>query len=56
VPISVPGSDVSVGASGGWLQGGGHSMLSASLGLGVDRVVGLLLPGRQILWTLTKNS
>ncbi|THV03671.1 FAD-binding domain-containing protein [Dendrothele bispora CBS 962.96] len=35
----VGGSDRSVGASGGWLQGGGHSMLSNTLGLGVDRVL-----------------
>ncbi|KAF5361121.1 hypothetical protein D9758_009078 [Tetrapyrgos nigripes] len=35
----VGGSDRSVGASGGWLQGGGHSMLSNTMGLGVDRVL-----------------
>ncbi|KAL9711397.1 hypothetical protein Ac2012v2_005943 [Leucoagaricus gongylophorus] len=35
----VGGSDVSVGASGGWLQGGGHGALSPSMGLGVDRVL-----------------
>jgi FAD/FMN-containing dehydrogenase len=28
-----------VGASGGWLMGGGHSVLSPVYGLGVDRVV-----------------
>ena len=33
------GSSPSVGASGGWLQGGGHSVLSPVYGLGVDRVV-----------------
>ncbi|KAI6144188.1 hypothetical protein BKA82DRAFT_4175263, partial [Pisolithus tinctorius] len=31
--------DGSVGAGGGWLQGGGHSSLSPSYGLGVDNVV-----------------
>ncbi|TFK94015.1 FAD-binding domain-containing protein [Polyporus arcularius HHB13444] len=29
----------SVGAAGGWIQGGGHSALSASFGLGVDNVL-----------------
>ncbi|KAI0370333.1 FAD-binding domain-containing protein [Pilatotrama ljubarskyi] len=29
----------SVGAAGGWLQGGGHSALSPSYGLGVDNVL-----------------
>uniref|UniRef100_A0A0W0FA95 FAD-binding PCMH-type domain-containing protein n=1 Tax=Moniliophthora roreri TaxID=221103 RepID=A0A0W0FA95_MONRR len=32
-------SDRTVGTSGGWLQGGGHSMLSNTMGLGVDRVL-----------------
>ncbi|KAL1723573.1 hypothetical protein EV715DRAFT_191128 [Schizophyllum commune] len=35
----VGGSDRSVGMAGGWLQGGGHGMLSVSMGLGVDRVL-----------------
>ncbi|ESK90078.1 fad binding domain-containing protein [Moniliophthora roreri MCA 2997] len=35
----VGGSDRTVGTSGGWLQGGGHSMLSNTMGLGVDRVL-----------------
>ncbi|KAF8871147.1 hypothetical protein BD779DRAFT_1680604 [Infundibulicybe gibba] len=35
----VGGSDESVGAAGGWGQGGGHSPLSPTLGLGVDRVL-----------------
>ncbi|KAE9406765.1 FAD-binding domain-containing protein [Gymnopus androsaceus JB14] len=35
----VGGSDRSVGAVGGWLQGGGHSMLSNTMGLGVDRAL-----------------
>lgn len=35
----VGGSDASVGASGGWLMGGGHGALSNTLGLGVDRVL-----------------
>ncbi|TFK67439.1 FAD-binding domain-containing protein [Pluteus cervinus] len=35
----VGGSDKSVGVAGGWLQGGGHSALSNTMGLGVDRVL-----------------
>ncbi|KJA21009.1 hypothetical protein HYPSUDRAFT_188119 [Hypholoma sublateritium FD-334 SS-4] len=35
----VGGADPSVGASGGWVMGGGHSALSPALGLGVDRVL-----------------
>ncbi|KAJ4488464.1 hypothetical protein J3R30DRAFT_941597 [Lentinula aciculospora] len=35
----VGGSDKTVGAAGGWLQGGGHSMLSNTMGLGVDRAL-----------------
>ncbi|KAK7054541.1 hypothetical protein VNI00_003739 [Paramarasmius palmivorus] len=35
----VGGSDRTVGTSGGWLQGGGHSMLSNTMGLGVDRAL-----------------
>lgn len=34
--VSVGGS---VGASGGWIQGGGHSILSSRYGLGVDNVI-----------------
>jgi FAD/FMN-containing dehydrogenase len=33
------GSDESVGAVGGWLQGGGHGALANTLGLGADRVL-----------------
>ncbi|KAH7337689.1 FAD-binding domain-containing protein [Rhizoctonia solani] len=33
------GTDKTVGAAGGWLQGGGHGILSNTLGLGVDRVL-----------------
>ncbi|KIY66940.1 FAD binding domain-containing protein [Cylindrobasidium torrendii FP15055 ss-10] len=33
------GTDRSVGASGGWLMGGGHGLLSNTMGLGVDRVL-----------------
>jgi len=29
----------SLGAAGGWLQGGGHTALSNNYGLGVDRVL-----------------
>ncbi|KAJ7605971.1 hypothetical protein DFH06DRAFT_1384643 [Mycena polygramma] len=35
----VGGSDRSVGVVGGWTQGGGHSVLSNTMGLGVDRVL-----------------
>ncbi|KAF6750770.1 hypothetical protein DFP72DRAFT_817165 [Ephemerocybe angulata] len=35
----VGGNDKSVGAVGGWLQGGGHSALSNTMGLGADRVL-----------------
>ncbi|KAK1236221.1 hypothetical protein PQX77_000542 [Marasmius sp. AFHP31] len=35
----VGGSDRSVGFVGGWLQGGGHGMLSNTMGLGVDRAL-----------------
>ncbi|PPR06693.1 hypothetical protein CVT26_001454 [Gymnopilus dilepis] len=35
----VGGSDQSVGAAGGWHQGGGHSPLSVTMGLGADRAL-----------------
>ncbi|KAF9262746.1 FAD-binding domain-containing protein [Marasmius fiardii PR-910] len=35
----VGGSDKAVGSVGGWLQGGGHGLLSNTLGLGVDRAL-----------------
>ncbi|KAJ7461116.1 hypothetical protein FB451DRAFT_1269005 [Mycena latifolia] len=35
----VGGYAQTIGASGGWMMGGGHSVLSPSLGLGVDRVL-----------------
>ncbi|KAF8964328.1 FAD-binding domain-containing protein [Flammula alnicola] len=35
----VGGADKTVGVAGGWLQGGGHSALSNTMGLGVDRVL-----------------
>jgi FAD/FMN-containing dehydrogenase len=35
----VGGSSKSVAAAGGWLNGGGHSMLSNTLGLGVDNAL-----------------
>ncbi|EEB88350.1 hypothetical protein MPER_13859, partial [Moniliophthora perniciosa FA553] len=35
----VGGSDRSVGAAGGWLLGGGHGMLSNTMGLGADRAL-----------------
>ncbi|PPQ85186.1 hypothetical protein CVT25_004193 [Psilocybe cyanescens] len=38
------GSDKAVGAAGGWLQGGGHSPLSNTMGLGVDRVYKVVTP------------
>ncbi|KAE8323130.1 FAD-binding domain-containing protein [Aspergillus sergii] len=34
----VGGSSATVGAAGGWITGGGHSILSNELGLGVDNV------------------
>ncbi|KAF8873597.1 FAD-binding domain-containing protein, partial [Gymnopilus junonius] len=37
--LLVGGSDQSVGAAGGWHQGGGHSPLSPTLGLGADRAL-----------------
>ncbi|KAF9535189.1 FAD-binding domain-containing protein [Crepidotus variabilis] len=37
--VFLGGADPSVGASGGWVMGGGHSGLSPSYGLGVDRVL-----------------
>jgi hypothetical protein len=36
---AIGGYHQTVGASGGWLTGGGHSVLSPVYGLGVDRVV-----------------
>ncbi|KAJ7664310.1 hypothetical protein B0H17DRAFT_952096 [Mycena rosella] len=35
----VTGAETTVGASGGWVMGGGHGALSNTLGLGVDRVL-----------------
>jgi hypothetical protein len=35
----IGGYHQTIGASGGWVQGGGHSVLSPVYGLGVDRVV-----------------
>ncbi|KAF9561158.1 FAD-binding domain-containing protein [Agrocybe pediades] len=35
----VAGSDQSVGAAGGWAQGGGHSPLTPNYGLGADRTL-----------------
>ncbi|KAJ7270446.1 isoamyl alcohol oxidase [Mycena rebaudengoi] len=35
----VGGYAQSIGVSGGWMMGGGHSVLSPALGLGVDRVL-----------------
>lgn len=35
----VGGSDATVGFAGGFLQGGGHGVLSPALGLAVDRAV-----------------
>ncbi|KAL4922897.1 hypothetical protein BDW62DRAFT_196904 [Aspergillus aurantiobrunneus] len=37
----VGGSSSTVGAAGGWITGGGHSLLSNELGLGVDNVLQL---------------
>ncbi|KAJ6620105.1 FAD binding domain-containing protein [Mycena sp. CBHHK59/15] len=35
----VGGTDRTVGVSGGWVMGGGHSALSNTMGMGVDRVL-----------------
>lgn len=35
----IGGSSETVGASGGWISGGGHSSLSNTLGLGADRAL-----------------
>lgn len=35
----VGGSDRTVGAAGGWLNGGGHGVMSNTLGLGVDNAL-----------------
>lgn len=35
----VGGTDRTVGGAGGWVQGGGHSLLSNTLGLGADRAL-----------------
>ena len=41
--ITLPGgADYTVGAVGGYLQGGGHGILSNVYGLAVDRVVSSL--------------
>jgi FAD/FMN-containing dehydrogenase len=37
--LIIGGSSPNVGAAGGWNQGGGHSLLSQSHGLGVDNVL-----------------
>ncbi|EGO22798.1 hypothetical protein SERLADRAFT_416412 [Serpula lacrymans var. lacrymans S7.9] len=44
-----------VGASGGWVMGGGHSVLSPVYGLGIDRVLQFLVVTPSGL-TLTANS
>jgi hypothetical protein len=36
---AIGGYHETIAASGGWVQGGGHSILSPNYGLGVDRVV-----------------
>lgn len=45
------GAALSVGAAGGWLQGGGHGVLAPNYGLGVDNVVELnaLLPNGSVV-------
>jgi hypothetical protein len=35
----IGGYHETIAASGGWVQGGGHSILSPNFGLGIDRVV-----------------
>ena len=42
--ITLPGgADYTVGAAGGYLQGGGHGILSNAYGLAVDRAVSLYI-------------
>jgi hypothetical protein len=53
--VVVGGADPSVGAAGGWAMGGGHSALSQSLGLGVDRVVCKLLQLIKCIHALTQR-
>ena len=55
--LVVPGR-YTVGAYGGWTAGGGHSMLSSSLGLGSDQVLSLNVvtaDGRFITANTTAN-
>ncbi|KAL4809499.1 hypothetical protein BDV18DRAFT_157254 [Aspergillus unguis] len=55
----VGGTSPSVGIAGGWLAGGGHSMLSNELGLGVDNVqqIKAVLPdGRYITASRCQNQ
>ncbi|KAM6495416.1 hypothetical protein JOM56_008122 [Amanita muscaria] len=47
--VSVGGS---VGASGGWIQGGGHSILSSRYGLGVDNVIQFTYQNQDLFWAL----
>ncbi len=55
----VGGTSPSVGIAGGWIAGGGHSMLSNELGLGVDNVqqIKAVLPdGRYITASRCQNQ
>ncbi|KAF2218987.1 hypothetical protein BDZ85DRAFT_269349 [Elsinoe ampelina] len=53
----VGGADSTVGAGGGWIQGGGHGRLSNNFGMGVDQVLEyeVVLPDGRIV-TANKNS
>lgn len=56
---AVGGSCPSVGAGGGWTQGGGHGPLSAAYGLGADQTLefDVVTPeGKRVTASPTKNS
>ena len=55
----VGGSCPTVGISGGWAQGGGHSLLSSSYGMGADNVLEwevVTVDGQHLTATPEKNS
>ncbi|QRW23165.1 FAD-binding domain protein [Rhizoctonia solani] len=58
--VSVVGATArSVGAAGGWVQGGGHSMLSGLFGMGVDNVLQFTLvkpDGQTVLVSKCQNQ
>ncbi|KAG8741999.1 hypothetical protein FRC10_002116 [Ceratobasidium sp. 414] len=55
----IGGSAKTVGAAGGWVMGGGHSVLSNTYGLGVDRVLQFRIvtpDGRYIVANACQNT